>query len=259
MSFEGVWGILRKSEADLGMIISYDFVANFPGWVMAEDYFKSLIAEHGCKQILEVGAGANPTLSPQFVQANHLSYVASDLSAEELQKRDLAFERLVLDLSAESVDPSLTGRFDCVLSRMVGEHVSNGNRYHRNIYKILRPGGISAHCFSTLWTLPFIANRYLPERAGNILQNIFSPRDGHLHGKFKAHYSWSRGPSSLMIKRFQKIGFEVLAYTGYFGHWYYQIRFPWLHRLEMSKTKLLLKHPVPQLCSYATFVLRKPR
>jgi SAM-dependent methyltransferase len=241
------------------MIVSYDFVGNFPGWVMAEDYFKSVIAEHNCRRILEVGAGANPTLSPQFAQATGLSYVASDLSAKELQKRDIAFERLVLDLSAKTIDPALTGTFDCVLSRMVAEHIRDGDQYHRNIYKVLRPGGISAQCFSCLWALPFAVNRVLPEKLGSVLQNIFSPRDEHLHGKFKAYYSWSRGPTNSMIRRFQKIGFEVIAYTGYFGHWYYQVRLPWLHQLEMLKTKLLLKHPIPQLCSYATFVLRKPR
>lgn len=241
------------------MIVSYDFVGNFPGWVMAPDYFRSLILEHNCRRILEVGAGANPTLSPQFVQANGLSYVTSDLSVEELKKTRTPFEQLVLDLSAKTVDPALHGSFDCVLSRMVAEHVSNGHQYHRNIYKVLRPGGISAHCFSTLWALPFAANRLLPEKLGSILQEIFSPRDEHLHGKFRAYYSWSRGPSNSMIRRFEDIGFEVIAYTGYFGHWYYRRRLPWLHQLEMLKTKLLLKCPVPQMCSYATFVLRKPR
>jgi SAM-dependent methyltransferase len=241
------------------MIVSYGFVEKFPGWVMAEDYFKSLIAEYDCRRILEVGAGANPTLSPHFIQASGLSYVASDLSAEELQKRDVAFERLVLDLSAKTIDPALCGSFDCVLSRMVAEHISDGHQYHLNIYKVLRPGGISTHCFSTLWSLPFAANRFLPDEVGRVLQNIFSPRDEHLHGKFKAYYSWSRGPSKSMIRRFEKIGFEVIAYTGYFGHWYYLRRLPWLHKLEMLKTELLLKHPIPQLCSYATFVLRKPK
>jgi hypothetical protein len=87
---------------------------------------------------------------------------------------------------------------------------------------------------------------------------MFSPRDEHLHGKFSAYYSWSRGPSNSMIRRFEEIGFEIIDYRGYFGHYYYQ-KLPWLHRLEMFKSKLLLKYPVPQLCSYARVVLRKPQ
>ncbi len=175
-------------------------------------------------------------------------------------KADSAFEQLVLDLTgSKNVDPALTGRFDCVLSRMVGEHIKNGRQYHENIYKLLRPGGIAVHCFSALWAFPFTANYVLPERLTGALLNAISPRDEHQNAKFKAYYSWSRGPSSSMIRRFQNLGFEIARYTGYFGHGYYRRRWPIaLDRLEKQKSKLLLKHPIPQLCSYATVVLRKP-
>jgi hypothetical protein len=60
-----------------------------------------------------------------------------------------------------------------------------------------------------------------------------------------------------MLERFQSLGFEILNFTGYFGHYYY-FRLPWIYRLERIKSRYLLKHPVPQLCCYATVVLRKP-
>jgi SAM-dependent methyltransferase len=240
------------------VMISYDSVENFPGWDMAQGYFKSLLAEYACRRILEVGAGANPTLSPAYVKATRLVYVTSDSSDKELQKADVAFEQLVLDMSSNVIDPALTESFDCVLSRMVGEHVSDGNQYHRNIFKLLRPGGISAHCLSTLWTLPFAVNRLFPERLTHMLQHTFGPRDEYHNGKFKAYYSWSRGPSKAMIQRFEQIGFEIVCYNGYFGHGYYRKRLPWLHQLELIKIRVLLKCPIPQLCSYAALVLRKP-
>jgi SAM-dependent methyltransferase len=240
------------------MIVSYQNVEEFPGWAAAPEFFKALFARYGSRCILEVGSGANPTLAPEFVRGNGLSYITSDLDREELQKADSAFEQLVLDLSARDIDPALKGKFDCVLSRMVGEHISDGRQYHENIYKILRPGGISAHCFSTLWTLPFAVNRLMPEFLTDSLLNIFAPRNGHQHGKFKAYYSWSRGPSRSMITRFENLGFEVVSYTGYFGHGYYRKRLPALQHLENLKSKLLVNHPVPLLCSYATLILRKP-
>lgn len=240
------------------MTVCYDGVEHFPGWDLAEEYFKALIAEHSCTRILEIGSGANPTLTAQFVRTSGISYVTSDISPEELKKADSVFEQLVLDLTIKQIDPALTERFDCVLSRMVGEHISDGCQYHENIYKMLRPGGVSAHCFSTLWALPFAANRMLPENLARVMLNAISPRDEHRNGKFKAYYDWSRGPSSQMIRRFQNLGFEVIKYTGYFGHGYYRRRWPWLDRLEKQKSKLLLKHPVPALCSYAALVLRKP-
>lgn len=239
------------------MTVSYNTVENFPGWAMAQDHFRSLIAQHGCQRILEIGAGANPVLSADLVRDRGLTYVISDVSVEELKKANANFERLVLDLSAKTIDPALSQSFDCILSSMVAEHVSDGHQYHANIYKMLPPGGISAHCCSTLWSLPFVANRYVPDNLGRGLLNIFQPRDEYRYAKFRACYSWSRGPSSAMIQRFERIGFEVINYTGYFGHNYYQ-RLPWLHRIETLKSQLLLKHPIPQLCTYAAFVLRKP-
>jgi len=55
------------------------------------------------------------------------------------------------------------------------------------------PGGVSAHWFSTLYALPFLANRALPEWLGNTMLNTFAPRDRDRHEKFRAYYSWGRG------------------------------------------------------------------
>jgi 2-polyprenyl-3-methyl-5-hydroxy-6-metoxy-1,4-benzoquinol methylase len=206
---------------------------------------------------LEIGSGANPTLSPEFVRDKGISYVTNDADPAELEKADPAYQRLLMDLSTNVTDARLIGKFDCILSKMVNEHVSDGEMYHRNVYNMLKPGGISAHCFSTLWNLPLAANRLLPESVTGFLLQLYSPRDKHQNGKFKAYYSWSRGPSQKMISRFEGLGFEVLQYTGYFGHRYY-LSIPFLHRLEMRKADLLVKYPIPLLCTYSTLILRKP-
>lgn len=241
------------------MKVSYGnaLTQEFPGTSASRDFYKTLLEEYACKNILEIGSGANPTLPPDYVRANGLSYITSDASHEELEKADGAFERLVLDLSAGEIDSALLGKFDCILSRMVFEHIQDGQRFHSDLYKMLRPGGISIHSFSTLWTLPFAVNRFLPDALSNVLLNLFNPRDRYRHEKFKAYYSWSRGPSRSMIRRFEALGFEVQLYFGFFGHPYYR-RVPWLHKLETKKANFLVKHPVPQFCSYATIVLRKP-
>jgi 2-polyprenyl-3-methyl-5-hydroxy-6-metoxy-1,4-benzoquinol methylase len=147
------------------------------------------------------------------------------MEPEELEKADSPFERLVLDLSSSDLRPDLAGKFDCVFSRMVGDHIRNGRQFHEYIYNLLMPGGISAHCMSTLWCLPFAANGFLPEFISRRLLNSFSPRDTHKHGKFPAHYSWARGPTKQMVGRFKKLGFEVVSYTGFFGHPHYAHRF----------------------------------
>ena len=240
------------------MKIDFAYWEEFRGWQKAPGYLKSVLAEYGCRQVLEVGSGANPTLAPEDVRDQAPLYVTSDLSEDELLKADAAFERLVLDLSAREIDSGLFEKFDCVFSRMVGEHIRDGEQYHRNIFRVLRPGGIAVHCFSTLGTLPFAINRLLPDCLADRLLQIFAPRDAYKHGRFKAYYSWGSGPSKTMIARFQSLGYEIIEYTGYYGHGYYRKRLGWLDRMERIKSQFLLHHPVPQLCSYATLVLRKP-
>ncbi|MES2393213.1 MAG: methyltransferase domain-containing protein [Acidobacteriota bacterium] len=239
------------------MVVEYKSFEVFPGWAAAPEFFANIFQQHNCTRVLEVGSGCRPTFSPDAVRSAGLSYVTSDRDPRELERTDPIFERRVLDLSSGDLDPASIDEFDCVFSRMVGEHVRDGGQHHRNIYRMLAPGGISAHCFSTLYAVPFIINRLLPDTLTGPLLEIFGPR-GEGQGKFPAYYSWSRGPSPAMIRRFQQIGFEVLNYTGYFGHGYYRLRLGLLEPLEVAKAAFLVRHPAPLLCSYATLILRKP-
>lgn len=203
-----------------------------------------------------MGCGANPTLAPATVSALDLHYTANDISLEEINKADLVFDKWVCNLSSDSVPVERQGTFDLVFSRMVNEHVSDGRAYHANIYRLLKPNGLAAHCFSTLYTLPFVVNRTVPDAVGEVLLKLFAPRDSYKLGKFHAYYSWSRGPSPAMIGRFEALGYEVLDYRGYFGHTYYA-RIPFLQRLEFLKSRLLMAKPIPALCSYGMVILRK--
>jgi hypothetical protein len=89
-----------------------------------------------------------------------------------------------------------------------------------------------------------------------VLLNVFMPRDSHKLGKFRAYYSWSRGPTPAMILRFEALGYEIVEYRGYFGHRYYS-RVPVLHRLEGLKARILLANPMPMFCSYGMVIARK--
>jgi 2-polyprenyl-3-methyl-5-hydroxy-6-metoxy-1,4-benzoquinol methylase len=245
-----------RAEVPAGQVVGYQSVSEFPGWDRAREWVLGVIQKFGVKRILEVGSGANPTLDPADVAALGLDYTANDVSGEELTKADDAFDRWVCDLSTGSVPAEREGSFDLIFSRMVNEHVSDGRTYHANIHKLLKPGGVSAHCFSTLYCFPFTVNRLAPEFLSSLLLNLFMPRDAHKLGKFKAYYSWSRGPSRAMLRRFESLGYEVMEYRGYFGHAYYA-RVPPLHWLESRKARWLLGHPVPELCSYGTVILKK--
>ena len=155
---------------------------------------KSIIADKlirtGSKRILEVGAGANPLFDEAFLRQHQLEYTALDISARELAKAPDCYHKVVGDIC----DPNLKieGRYDFVFSRMLAEHVKDGRAFHQNIFGLLQAGGRAFHFFPTLWALPFVINRILPERPSQwILDKLQGNRsqDGN-HAKFPALYSW---------------------------------------------------------------------
>ena len=217
-------------------------------------FILQIIKENNVKKILEIGSGANPALDVNTVRELKLDFTTSDVDENELKKADDIYKKLMLDLSKRKINT--VDKYDLIFSRMVGEHISNGEIFHKNIYKLLNPKGLSVHCFSTLYAFPFVLNRFMPEGLSNMLLNRFAPRDEEKHGKFKVYYRWSRGPSKKMIEKFKEIGFEIIEYNGYFGHNYYKKIIP-LHKLEQLKARWLVKHPVPSLTGYACVILRK--
>jgi 2-polyprenyl-3-methyl-5-hydroxy-6-metoxy-1,4-benzoquinol methylase len=237
--------------------IGFHSVYQFPGWEnRAPGWIIDIIQRFNCKDVLEIGSGANPTLPVETIRSLGLRYTANDISEEELGKADMGFESWVWDVSANPPPQHMEGRFDLVFSRMVNEHVADGRRYHANIQRLLKPGGISAHCFSTLYCLPFLVNRFMPDFSTNFLLRLFAPRDAHKTAKFRPYYSWSRGPSERMVKRFEELGYDVLSYRGYFGHGYYW-RLPLLNRMEGMKARLLVSRPISALSSYGMLIVRK--
>ncbi len=243
-------------------MIAYEVMSSkWPGWGETQNFLAPLIDHYHCKDILEMGAGANPVLDKTYVRGANLRYVISDINPGELAKAETkhggGFDQLLMDVEDTEVAQRLAGQFDCIFSKLMGEHIADARVFHQNVHKMLRPGGLAVHFFATLWALPFAVNRLLPNFLSGPLQQAIAPRDLHWESKFPARYSWSRGPTKTMVKRLESIGFEVENYVGYFGHFYYQKRLPILHKLEMLKSEMLVKNPVPQLCSYATVILRK--
>ncbi len=238
--------------------IRYDTYENAPAFARKEiSFVLNLVREHGARVVLEAGSGANPVLSAEHAARLGIRYITTDASADELAKAPTAIERHVIDFAGDRLPDDLLGANDLVFSRWLGEHVSDARRYHTNVRRLLRPGGVAVHCFSCLFAAPFLLNRLVPPKLSALLLARFQPRDEHQHGKFRAYYDWCRGPTARAIRNFEAIGYDVLSYTGYFGHYYYKGRLPLLDRLEALKSQALLSHPIPQLCAFATVVLRR--
>tara|TARA_R110002072_G_scaffold235697_6_gene393390 strand:+ start:8487 stop:9212 length:726 start_codon:yes stop_codon:yes gene_type:complete len=239
------------------MNIKYRHTSEFPGWDKAPEMLLQLIKTYNPRMVLEIGSGANPTLNPEIVSNLGIEYTTNDLSGEELFKAPKIYSTWEADLCQPFIAKTHPEKYQLIFSRMVNEHVKDGETYYKNLWDLLEPGGVTAHCFSTLYALPFLINRIFPEGFTNKLLNYFNPRDRYQHDKFPAYYSWSRGPSVKSIKKFEALGFEVIEYVGFFGHGYYRKKAPFLDYLEQKKAHWLVKNPLPALTSYAFIILKK--
>lgn len=228
-------------------------------WPGVPRHIERLIVEGGARRVLEVGAGANPLFSPAFLERHGLSYTALDISAAELAKAPACYGKLQGDICSDNLPVPAQG-FDFVFSRMLAEHVRDGAAFHRNVFRLLSPGGRAFHFFPTLWAPPFVVNRLLPERLAEAVLTAIQPgreRSGH-HAKFPAYYHWCRGPTRSQLSRFESLGYEVESAVGMFGHREYYRRLGPLLRLHDAVVERLLARPRPALTSFMHVTLRKP-
>lgn len=222
------------------------------GWL---SFLERLVDTAAPASVCDVGGGRNPTFSAEYVSRHGFEYALLDIDPAELGRARDSVDKHVGDIASPTFEPP--GRYDLVISRMLAEHVGDGQRFHRNVYRLLSPGGIAVHFFPTLFSTPFVVNRLMPERLADVVLDVVAPRDRSLQGKFPARYSWCRGPTDRQMRRLRAIGYEVVEYRGYFGHAYYG-RLPGVRDLHTVKTRLLLRRPIAQLTSYACVVLRRP-
>jgi 2-polyprenyl-3-methyl-5-hydroxy-6-metoxy-1,4-benzoquinol methylase len=227
-------------------------------WHGYQDKVRALVLEYGAKTVCDIGGGANPVLPLDFVQQHGLDYVILDISAAELAKAPAGYRTRVQDVTAPLTGEA--GTYDFVFSKMLAEHVTNPQAFHRNIHSLLRPGGIAFHFFPTLYAPVFFVNWVLPESLTRPLLSIVQrgrENSGRL-GKFPAYYHWCRGPMRSQLARLESVGFEVVNYVGFFGNAAYFEKIKPAQAVNRSLARWLLKRPAPWLTSFAYVVLRRP-
>jgi 2-polyprenyl-3-methyl-5-hydroxy-6-metoxy-1,4-benzoquinol methylase len=233
-----------------------EYGASPDAWMGYMATLRALIRESGARRVLELGGGANPALLLDEVHEHGLDYSILDIAQSELDKAPAGYHKIQGDVGSPLKAPH--AEYDFIFSKMLAEHLQNGRVFHENVLKLLRPGGVAFHFFPTLYAPPFLANWLLPERLATWVLQLLSPRDSYQHAKFPAFYSWCRGPSAGQLRRFEQLGYEVCRYTGFFGHDTYYSRIPLVRTWHRICVNLLLRHPVPQLTSFAYVVVRKP-
>jgi SAM-dependent methyltransferase len=217
-------------------------------------YLQQLIESRGVRSICDIGGGANPFLPLSYIQEKGLHYTVLDISESELAKAPAEYRKIAADIAATDC-PLQPRQFDLVFSRMLAEHIQDAPRFHANIRHILTPGGIAVHFFPTLYALPFLVNRLIPEWLSDPLLSLFAPRDRFQRAKFPAYYQWCRGPTRRQFRRLASAGLDVVEYIGFFGHKGYYRRLPGIRTLHRLLSTLLVRYPIPQLTSYAYLVV----
>ncbi len=251
--------LLRAGGLSNGPQTLIDYRDSELAWQNVKSTIQAAIIESGAKRVLEVGAGANPLFPEEFLIAHKLDYTALDISATELAKAPDCYRKMVTNICDDKLP--VDQQFDFIFSRMLAEHVPSGEAFHRNVYKLLAPGGRAFHFFPTMWAPPYVLNRFLPERLAEALLHLFQrgrERHGKV-GKFPAFYSWCRGPLPGQIKKFEALGYQVESYIGHFGHRGYYLKFPPLLKVHDWLTGWLLANPQPWLTSFAYLTLRRPQ
>ena len=217
-------------------------------------FLKNLIETRGVRSICDIGGGANPLLPIEYIRQHLLDYTVLDISETELQKAPPCYHKIIADIAAR--DFSTAGKtFDLVFSKMLAEHITNAPQFHANIRKILAPEGVAAHFFPTLYAIPFLMNRIIPESLSDRLLSVFAPRDRFQRAKFPAYYQWCRGPTRRQFQRLASVGLAVVEYIGFFGHGGYYRRLPGIRQIHELATRMLMKFPNPCLTSYAFLVV----
>src|ERR1700735_1160038 len=211
------------------------------------------------RDVCDVGGGPNPLLRETEVERFGLLYTLLDISDQQLAKAPAGYQTLLADIT----DPPKIAQplFDLVFSQWVAEHVKSGRSFHEGVYGLLKPGGYAVHLFPTLFAIPFVANKILPEDLSYPLAKarVFRPgpkrdRRGNF-GKFPAYYRWCFGPTRGQVRRLESVGFEIESYIAFFGHAYYSKLAP-LARVEDRLASWLVNYPIPACTSSAGGVPR---
>jgi Methyltransferase domain len=203
--------------------------------------------------VIEVGAGANPALSAQQVKQSNCRYIAIDIDQQELDKASGSyFERITSDITQQQ--PELL--CDLLISRMVLEHITDPELFHKACFALMRPNAIALHFFATKYSPASLANLVLPENISQFLLKLVQERDWVSEGKFPAYYRWCLGPTAKAKLRIVSFGFKIVHYHGYCGQTYLK-NTPLLRHFERGWNALLNSIKSPYLCSNAVLKMQR--
>jgi SAM-dependent methyltransferase len=211
------------------------------------DELKAIVAVHPEAALLELGAGRRPSFTFAEMPSTVRTYTVNDISADELALLPEGYDQACFDVSGDA--SNFSDHYDVVFSRFLAEHVADGEAMHRNVYQVLREGGVAFHLIPTLYAVPFVINKFLPERLTSWVLAKFAPRRA-INPKFPAYYSMCYGDPKKMIRKLAEIGYSKVEIRNFYGHFYYE-RIPVLRGVHRWFSALAARREWTRLSSYA--------
>lgn len=211
------------------------------------DELKAIVGTYAHPDILELGAGRWPSFRLDEMPDCVRSYTVNDISEDELALLPEGYDKACFDVSGDA--SNFRDTYDVVFSRFLAEHVPDGPAMHRNVYEVLRPGGTAFHLIPTLYAIPFVINKYLPESLTQKILKAFSPRRS-ISPKFPAPYSACYGNPKKMEEMLKGIGYKKVDFQNFYGHFYYE-KIPLLKQVHEKFSEIAADNDWYLLGTYA--------
>jgi SAM-dependent methyltransferase len=262
--------LLEVSPAEnVGESASPDFLANAFSlldienhdewaWANYKRVIRDLCTRLSAYRLIEIGGGRDPLFDLADISDLGVEMTVNDIASSELAALPHGYRTACFDVAGDiSPVANLRGTFDFAFSRMVFEHVADGQRAWANLYELLAPGGVALAFVPTLYALPFLLNWLLPDKfAAAIVKTIFRHRTDDADPVFPARYSWCIADEARINSMLSAIGYRDIVVQPFYGHGYYRY-FPVIRDVHERFTGLARQRNWRMLASFAYIAARK--
>lgn len=244
---------LAKAFCELGVQTDRNWA-----WDNYENVVRGLARILNAKHLLEIGGGRDPLFKANELAALGIEMTINDISHTELNVLPDTYRKACFDVAGDiSQVADLRGHFDLAFSRMVFEHVADGQRAWKNLYELLAPGGVALAFIPTLYSFPFVVNWLLPDDvAAKIVKLLYRNRTDEEDPVFPARYSWTFASERKMKPMLEGIGYSEVQILPFYGHGYFE-RFPIIRNIHNTFTEVARKNDWSTIASYAYIAARK--
>lgn len=249
-----------SAPSDLAAAFAALDIVHYHAWAWTN--YKRIIADlsrqFSAHRLIEIGGGRDPLFNTREIADLGVEMTINDIAPGELGVLPPEYQTACFDVAGNiSSVADLRNTFDLAFSRMVFEHVADGQRAWTNLYELLAPGGVGLAFVPTLYALPFVLNWMLPPKvAAAVVKLIYHHRTDSEDPIFPAHYSWCFADTKRLQPMLSAIGYREVVVQPFYGHGYYRF-FPVIRDIHERFTSVALKRDWRAIASFAYIAARK--